>query len=69
MRVTGHRQYLDNPKLVRTIVRKAPVPKGHRSFIAPLRAIPSGRSGLLRTEPSCTVSALREPAAIAGESA
>jgi len=31
----GHRQYLDNAKLISTEVRKPPVPYGHRQYIEP----------------------------------
>jgi hypothetical protein len=29
----GHRAYLDNPRLISTRVVRAPVPRGHRSFV------------------------------------
>jgi len=31
----GHRTYIDNEKLISTEVRKAPVPKGHRTWLEP----------------------------------
>ena len=33
--MTGHRTYIDNPKLVSVFAWRPPVPKGHRAFIDP----------------------------------
>jgi hypothetical protein len=29
----GHRTYIDNPNLIRTVAHKPPVARGHRAFI------------------------------------
>lgn len=32
--IAGHRTYLDNVRLISTRVRKPPIPRGHRSWLA-----------------------------------
>lgn len=33
IRGSGHRGYIDNPRLISVRVHKAPVPRGHRAFM------------------------------------
>jgi hypothetical protein len=30
----GHRQYIDNPRLLRTLQHKPPIVRGHRTYLA-----------------------------------
>ena len=50
----GHRQYLDNAKLISTEVRKPPIPRHHRKWIDYSELLTRSRAS---TEPLC-VSAL-----------